>query len=147
MKNKLKEIIIKAVPEIVELKFGCVIEIPIFHSVNSVSSGTYLRRHTVLTRHTVNGALVVNRFGRYGNKTIGVNDDFETIGRPIRLADVLLALWNAKHSNRDILLFIEVLCGSGCGSNENLKKGWNLKENDLDKQSDETIEFLYNLLK
>lgn len=76
----------------------------------------------------------------------GICDDRffkEKIGRPIRLADVLLAMkndniplveedsWNVKVGTYDVATLIQI---------------WNLKDDNLDEQSIETIQFLYDLL-
>jgi hypothetical protein len=55
-------------------------------------------------------------------------------GRPIRLADVLLAMTrvlNGEEAQRPVLELID---------------DWNLRADDLEKQSEETINFLYDLL-
>ena len=82
-------------------------------------------------------------YGRHGDKLI---DD-----RPVRLADVLLAInyyeevvknknsWFDEPSNiigGELILYIT----------EAGRMIWNLRKDNLTEQSDETLEFLYNLL-
>jgi len=67
----------------------------------------------------------------------------EIIGRPIRLADVLLAIGKQKGHHK-----MSEGYNAGCftltASWE--KESWNLKENDLTKQSPETIDFIHKLI-
>lgn len=79
---------------------------------------------------------------------------YEILGRPIRLADVLLAIDNVKPSLTDA--FSDTFCGVRInGEFEMMSVGdsfssgvkWNLREDNLDSQSEETITFLAELLK
>ncbi len=125
--QKLKDVIIKANPEIMELKFGC------YFSGEGVSSGLIVR--------------MIDRFpfgftANYHHQGSGIMcREFNTrkiviIGRSIRLADVLLAMG------------IEAFVGSEkMQANLNdIVVMWNLKDNNLDNQSDECKEFLDKLL-
>ncbi len=56
------------------------------------------------------------------------------LGRPIRLADVLLAEMNKNGDYRDTFAF------------EQITQLWNLKDDNLDHQSDKTKQFLIDLL-
>jgi hypothetical protein len=63
--------------------------------------------------------------------------DYETRVRPIRLADVLLAVENGRSAEMTeekirILRYIASI--------------WNLRTDDLEQQSDETVEFISSLL-
>jgi len=62
---------------------------------------------------------------------------FEIIGRPIRLADVLNLpdSFTDKYSNKENKELLWKLCAN-----------WNLLQDDLTLQSQETIDFLYSLL-
>ena len=72
------------------------------------------------------------------------NDSQAHTVRPIRLADVLLAM-KTKYVDKGYIFGVpawikhggELLFGSYL---------WNLREDSLDKQSDETIDFIFNLL-
>ena len=54
------------------------------------------------------------------------------------LADVLIASKSVMSKNNDCTVFEEQI--------ENLVMNWNLKDNNLDNQSDETKQFLIDLL-
>lgn len=75
-----------------ELSKGCVVKIPIYHTVNSHSSGTYWRSHSVITIDQVSGELIVNRFQRYGNKRVSSNSEMKIIGHPIHLEEIICAI-------------------------------------------------------
>lgn len=71
--------------------------------------------------------------------------EFEIIGRPTRLADVLLAIMHTEHhvcisSNERFELLNEK------GEWVQQFKTWYLHNDDLSQQSPETIDFLYDLL-
>jgi len=156
MKEELRKIIQEAVPEIMELKFGCRVE---------VKSKRYLKP-------TFSTEIVICGYEEYENQDDyiikGFDDEEQLIfggkkscvikqilGRPITLVDVLITL---EKKGKDILVDNE---GTFCKRDEGVhktdsgledgiypmgyKQDWNLKEN-LDNQSKETIEFLYNLL-
>jgi len=91
---------------------------------------------------------------------------FEIIGREIRLADVLLAIGDNKKNWRKenwftwVFPFSDGLNGFAgfkayshkggfamLTNKENVPVGWNLLKDSLSDQSDETIEFIFNLLK
>ena len=140
--EKLKQVIQEANPEIMELKFGCEIKV-------LFDTGNPLPIHKVL--------------GMNDDKTIKTEQysklnlqDIKILGRPIRLADVLIAIQKNKEIDRDYEWGVIV------SEDENLNgsveiahyegKGfisgvyWNLKDNNLDNQSNETKQFLINLL-
>ena len=67
-----------------------------------------------------------------------ISTDFDSnkkyiVERPIRLADVLAAIQNKQRVRRDTLDFAK-------------ETNWNLRDNNLDHQSDECKEFLIKLL-
>jgi len=66
----------------------------------------------------------------------------ETLNRPIRLADVLLAchISHIKHCKKGYESNWKLLCFEICFF-------WNWAKNDLNDQSEETISFLHELLK
>lgn len=125
--DQLKKKIQEANPEIMELKFGC--EVEDFSGVWKV----------IKIAH--NGVLAWNGAGvHYIYK-------YKILGRPIRLADVLLAM-DAKSNTPEGLHFPEenqvqtpALYIIGDVINR-----WNLKDDNLDNQSQECKDFLINLL-
>lgn len=129
---------IAASPEIMELKFGC----------------------TVL--HNDGEALLVVRWNTSNDSldtvTIGTASPFESynlypseytvLGRPIRLADVLMAIKQehrifAVDDNGDIIS----LDIAGRVITYPALANWNLRLDDLTQQSPETLQFLSDLLK
>jgi len=117
---------VKANPEIVELKFGCAYRVK-----NKPSPLPYV----------VNGEAIL--------QTIK-NLDLQIIGRPVRLADVLLAI-NEKKKDwyafdcAGYLLIREF--GTSAFELAGEPSPWNLRSDDLTLQSDDTINFLYELVK
>lgn len=118
--DKLKQVIKAANPKIMELKFGCELEGGFIYSWS-------------------NGPLawIISKNGEGSQIQIPNIQDYKILGRPIRLADVLLALLASNNQIKD----------------EDIDKliwkmglGWNLKDDNLDHQSDETKQFLINLL-
>jgi len=99
MKTKLhhlREVIIKEIPEIVELKFGCKIKAKKLDNVG---------RYIVKERKEYRGGItfiyydVVNSLAKEKPFWIGCNDledNFEIIGRDITLADVLRVIKKVK---------------------------------------------------
>lgn len=130
-KEELRQVIIKANPEIMELKFGC-----------EIMCG--FSKAFIITDHNKD---TVTAFFPTRNSP----PDFDFIskseililGRPIRLADVLLAYQKLK--DRHILFSLTSQGGFQIKQGEP-SSCWNLKDDNLDRQSDETQEFLYNLL-
>lgn len=107
--EKLRQVIIAANPEIMELDTGCVVQSD-------------------------------NRAYLVGSSDVHMLSQFKIIGRPIRLADVLLAI--EKHGLNDQIEYHNILFDL-LVKNESL---WNLRNDNLDHQSDETKQFLINLL-
>lgn len=114
--NKLqfiREKCIEANPEIVELEFGC--------EVKEKDSG---EQFFIADRDDMDL----------------MPDAYEIIGRPIRLADVLLAIpFKANMGIYADGTFIKRSAGD-------TGYEWNLKDNNLEKQSKKTIDFIYNIL-
>lgn len=129
MENKIKEIreaCIKANPEIVELGWGCEVEM-----INNITDIEY-------TKLVVGDIVRVNddRWMHCGLSTFN-KDSYTIIGRPIRLADVLLAVNEADNPHSI----------DGDKDHENVMWKWNWKDDNLNNQSPETINFIHNLLK
>ena len=138
---------IAADPEIVELKLGCEMDGDI--SMNEYFNTPYIvvGQTTLCKKHkkyhiecsaedngcTADPAVEIKCSSEEYNGWVTITrrepDCGKPIGRAIHLADVLLAATN--QANR-----YELLPGY-----------WNLRADDLEKQSDETVEFLYELLK
>lgn len=131
--QKIKDACIKANPEIMELKFGC--DIHNHHTGNKLIyiSQTRAGSHKVLMP-----------FGDTFTfpKKVTENGDWIILGRPIRLADVLLALKEGPSISfsADYSEFFE--------GDINIRSGifWNLKDDNLEHQSEETINFIADLL-
>lgn len=123
----VRQACIKANPEIVELKFGCDVEIVI---------GSVACPATIVQKNYAGNwlVLIAGQTATYKDKQI-----YKIIGRPIRLADVLLALnwkWIAITSTGSFMV----------GSAESSLR-WDLLADDLTKQSPEMVDLLYGLLK
>ena len=144
--QKLKKAIIKEIPEIVKLEFGC----KVFVQNNCVSTiimedrrGYTFIPEAGLPPCDFSGKSLGNELEYFNEKHIK-----EIIGRPITLADVLRVIWKLTGH-----------CEGG-GINENgeisiCPKGvdyddyycwWNLSKNNIDLQSKGTIDFLTNLI-
>ena len=161
--NKLKEVIQKANPEIMELKFGCEVNVPLI----AKRTGSKEYKGTIAG---YNGTSYLIQFG--GHKMIeqGIEDTteenfhsifseklvrdktklykcnawklekLEILGRPIRLADVLLVL------NKDLRLKKLSWFLLNKKEFEKIDVRWSLRQDNLDNQSDEVKEFLIKLL-
>lgn len=136
----IREACIEANPEIMELKFGC-----------EVKTGDYNPETGMYICHFFKASYI--KFPRY-DVPQALNDSehkLEIIGRPIRLADVLLTIsWYGKEKNvtyfpgtnvADFIIKIRDVAyrpnDGGCI--------WYLK-GDLHDQSDDTLSFLAGLL-
>lgn len=120
-------------PEILELKFGCEIK----------GGRVIICEHRELTDdYAVN---VVDCWGF--SRTYIVHDvkskEFQNqiIGRPIRLADVLMAIWAYVPEVYSVLSNGDIL-----NTDNEVVARWELKYDDLDWQPLETRQFLYELL-
>jgi hypothetical protein len=142
--DKLKSVIQAANPEIMELKFGC-------DFIHKPSMNTLM----FCVTHKNTGATVAYS---YIDQETWLDDfqfenpeEIEIIGRPVRLADVLLAL-SQNNKATDLRLFDNRSEGLFSIKPELLymRHGevgqWNLKDDNLDHQSDKTKQFLINLL-
>lgn len=129
---------IKANPEIVELKFGCEVsyegwECILLDVPRQNPAMWVLAQSKTLPDEETDGEVYI--------------PDCEIIGRPIRLADVLLAIGKDekdiyfKNSDTTIPKW-KIIHSDITGSSI----GWNLLKDDLTLQSDETIDFLSTLI-
>ena len=154
--NKLETIrekCIEANPSIKDLVFGCEIENVIFYKDAKKKEPDWMRRNEL--RGTVIKDLrsdFLPMWVDYGDQLefeISPHDyvSFDIIGRPIRLADVLLAIRKVKGSAYDFAELLGLDWDSDGIIEEYRDSIWNLLKDDLTQQSDETIDFLYELLK
>lgn len=124
--DKIKEACIKANPEIMELKFGC-----------QTSEGIFLKQNDgngyFFTEENLN-VVPRNEF-----KILGVN------GRPIQLADVLLAI--NSFSNYDVSVFADGSIRAVQPRNPDLDKvsHFNLTK-PLEDQEEETLKFIAEII-
>ncbi len=133
--SELKNKIVEAVPEIMELKFGCRV---------------LLEDDVVWTIYESMGdsvGVIHNHERRCPSK----NQITKIIGRPITLADVLLALEKTHGHIAEHLITSSgrfgVISGEDreTGAIHQFSCSWDLTK-DLDDQSDATKQFLYDLL-
>lgn len=129
-KQLVKEAIIKAVPGILDLKLGCEVitnEEPwIFCMVVTPPEGKDIRL-----------AYQYDENGIYADCHFSKNKIVEIIGRPITLADVLIAIVEKYSISERDFYILELI--------ENHGKCWDLSQ-DFDHQSEETYNFLWSLL-
>lgn len=141
MENEIKfirEVCIKANPEIVELKFGCQLFIQ-----NYYISVTFIvdKSGWVVTEKTQYPLEYLGSSGGENLINFGKEHIQEIIGRSIRISDVLLAIGEAnKPMTVNVLGYMKEWTHQKDAT-------WDLKQDDLSLQSKETIEFLYELLK
>lgn len=153
--NAIREACIKANPEIVKLEFGCEVknrgckEVLISKPCEYFSHGD-----KVFGLQTTDGNREVG-LDEQGYYWYGVSDRsvrVEILGRPIRLADVLVMTGKITEINGKKINSIGVNRSGGIFVQESFTKPpttfcfWNLLKNDLRLQSPECIDFLYNLL-
>ena len=126
--QQLKNKIIEAVPEIIELKFGC--EIVAYDYISKEIYGT--GKIYKAGENESKGYYYAENIHR-GIKTLEIK---EIIGRDITLEDVFVVLTKTADTRDDYDAkdYVFDLC-----------RMWKLNQ-PLEKQSDETLEFLYNLL-
>jgi hypothetical protein len=164
--DKLKQVIQAANPEIMELKFAC--EVMAWYGEDCLSF-TVLSESIVCRKHKVwkdecyeedntdesvlavelsdEGAFTTNLLKEKSDAKIYRPYVYEILGRPIRLADVLLAI--EETSNQAIVLdsrgrMTDINTATSNGFHNAIQ--WNLKDDNLDHQSDECKEFLIKLL-
>lgn len=140
---------IKAQPEIVELKFGCYVKRRSNGDLRNRSAG----KIGFVIKKYPNPSAVGVVFE--GNETMSavLNNEIEIIGRPIRLADILLAIGQSK-KNADMEygirangVFLTDFCEKAVFNENDEIIAWDLKNDDLSKQSPECLQFLAGILK
>jgi hypothetical protein len=130
IKKEVRQAIIAAVPEISELKFGCRVRL---------KSSTDDNVHIILSsRETESGDR------QYGIDGYVIGDfkekDFEVLGRPITLSDVMRSM-DTHLAINDFGYFFHVV---GCEVH-GYSYGWDLSQ-PLDGQSDEVWRFLHSVI-
>lgn len=136
--EQLKKVIQEANPEIMELKFGCEV---IVDGIREDNPGC--EYDVVIDDRLKDGRVVLGYFGEVPLSQT------KTIGRPIRLADVLLAIKKAKDDDAwkyAIDAEGRFMREWGEGRHETVLEKWNLRDDNLDHQSEETKQFLIDLL-
>lgn len=133
----IRQACIKANPEIVELKFGCEVETLNWGKVTITQNGDDYVEYILPD-------------GTRGDEDTQIYFEKEIqniLGRPIRLADVLLAM-EGKISNDSLSLHSGGYRDFLWYQDEKIQINfWNLLKDSLSDQSEETINFLYQLLK
>jgi len=125
----IRQACIKANPEIMELKFGCILEYPDDSPIIFVSpeneedhmTGLYTKNNTI----TKIEDLV----------------DYKIVGRPIRLSDIIFTLYKNKKAQ----YFGGMLDNNSIYFANRIS--WDLLHDDLNLQSEPTKKFIANLLK
>lgn len=136
-------------PEIVELKFGCRLHHPDYrtahiYDVSPTGHGNGKKFFTDLGHGFYDETI---KDGHIRRNSLDEPDMWKIIGRPVRLADVLNALMHTEHtvciaSNERFELF-----NKAKNEWEQQFKTWYLVQDNLESQSEPTIDFIYSLLK
>lgn len=148
---ELKKVIHQAVPEILELKFGCEMLTPTknivtlshveFHPAGTSkfkdSDGEILEKPT----KEYNDYICIKKDGGIYHYGIFGND--KILGRHIRLADVLVAIGKNKKS---FMLREDGVISIPNFNYSHSRGQWNLLDDNLDHQSEPTKQFLYDVL-
>ena len=137
--NKLVKVIQAASPEIMELKLGCEVMVRGIREDNPGCENDVVIDGRIDKDNRIG-------LGYFGQVPI---EGCEILGRPIRLADVLMA-YNEIHDSMSAKRFAIYFNGQVVywddDEKAHLECVWNLKDNSLDNQSDETKQFLIDLL-
>lgn len=136
MKNSLsivRDAVIRAVPEIVELKFGCQIE-----KDGEIYSLAVETDYGIFEKTLEGYWMCVSQSGQAVSLSKGVRTN--VLGRPIRLGDVLVAI-DDKVNSWDF-----VCHANGVMTFHRTEAKWNIRNDSLEAQSPETISFLADLL-
>ena len=147
MKDKIKAIrekCIEANPEIVELKFGCEVDRGAGSNVREFVVSFFDDKIALVRR------LVFSPFEFLPFEVPkDLAESWDIIGRPIHLADVLLAIERVKpdHFSVGTEGDFRVRLPEAQQPSDGWKwvhGGWNLKDDDLEKQDEETINFIHS---
>ena len=142
MENKIqeiKEVIWKANPSILELKFGCRVKIK-----GLSEEFIIIDVHTDITGKNWN-FVVRKSLNQQMFREVRVEEikKYVILGRPIHLSDVLLAIDKTYKGRENHDLFMDGLILENMTTEG---KTWNLHDDDLSHQSEETINFLHKIL-
>lgn len=148
--NIIREACIKANPEIMEFKFGCEIEFIVQIDWRKVSAG--LRSTKIFFIGIDEDSNKCYWSPEKSFLMVDPNEEkmrgYTILGRPIRLADVLLAMEKkVKDKSTNNTEYLSNEMQYLWESAKDIIHLWNLREDDLSKQSAECLEFLANLLK
>lgn len=138
----IKSKCVEANPSIMDLVFGC----------HVILNGEMCKVWSICNKNDNRIELVSQNGHGVCFYTKGETRNHEIIGRPIRLTDVLLAILNGTNAageielNGDKTLTIYADNPEIFADDENHWGSWNLKSDDLTLQSDETIDFLYQVM-
>lgn len=147
----IRKACIKANPEIVELKFGCNVKryaTPEIDTLVRIFTDTKGGFGVWLIRQEPHDYDTTFRFLATREEV----ESWQIIGRPIRLADVLLAItqseknWNNEEYGCVGLEIQEDRNEAELETNEKGWAKWNLLKDNLEDQSEPTIDFLWSLL-
>lgn len=139
--QQLKEVIQKAVPSIMELEVGCQLKRKDRNNwiANVLSSPCFVEGELNIEYQPSPDDFWCN----VSHTPEQIKDEYIILGRPIRLADVLLALQrNQKPCLVDAIGIFYDLNGNAL----NIGRAYDLDNDDLSKQSEEMQQFLFDLL-
>lgn len=147
--REIKEVIIKANPSIMDLVFGCELERPdsnrYYKVIEDIGFASNSKR--VWVNSVPFGSMDIAREVEKDEILAGNGETWKIIGRPIRLADVLLALsLNYAFDKNDWSYSIIQNEWEFVDEDGTTQFMWNLKDDNFDNQSEETKEFLHELL-
>ncbi len=139
IQEKTAERIYEILPHKKELEFGCVVEVNVAGYNNCIYNIEYIKPNTEYFDGNIIGELILDSY--YGGDRA---KSFTIIGQPIRLADILLAISKIKNKKEDIGYsdWYDQVKQITWDSN-----GYNLSQDNLLNQSDETAQFIYDILK
>lgn len=120
--EKLREIIIAANPDILKLEFGCQVEI-----IDNIKTKKYFH----ILRRIKNEYVLYN--SRHDAAFVKKSNKLKILGRPIRLADILIAIKKKMFSTED-------------KSTREMINDYNLSFDNLENQSQEFLDKLLEIL-
>lgn len=142
--EEIRNACIKANPSILDLVFGCELKAKNLLNYRRFYAG----------RNEEEGERYYAEIDQVGCEdkqwySDGVLPEKQIIGREIRLADCLYAIWKANPANRTnfIVESSGTMIHRTAGTNPKIAAEWNLLKDSLSDQSEKTIDFIHNLLK
>lgn len=136
----------EALPEIKELKFGCE-----FIDKEDGKSYTIVYRNDVenntgIGKNEVWSVPDYNK-GYIADWRLEMDEYYEIIGRKIGIADVLLVIDRERVETRTLMSSPDTITFEKVQFGKTLIGDWDLKNDDITKQSESAVNFLYDLLK